>query len=92
MSAEVSMMPGAAAIDAVLEPLSRWVTAVQSAPLTHEQLRKRWGEPEERTFQRWLQELNLKPFAGRGASALYRMAAVLRAEEAGEKRNGGGFA
>lgn len=89
MSAEASMMPAAADLDAVLQPLTRLVTAVQSAPLTHEQLWVRWGKPDERTFQRWRDELNLKPFAGRGASALYRMAAVLRAEEAGEKRNGG---
>lgn len=90
MSAEAIAIPGQA-LEAVLGPLTRLVTAVQSAPLTHEQLWERWGKPDERTFQRWRDDLGLKPFMGRGASAMYRMAAVLRAEELGEKRNGGGI-
>lgn len=83
-------IPGQA-LEAVLEPLTRLVTAVQSAPLSQAALRERWGEPDERTFQRWRDELGLKPFMGRGESAMYRMAAVLRAEERGEKKNGGGL-
>jgi hypothetical protein len=77
-------------LHSVMEELRRLATAVQSEPLTQAQLRERWGNPDERTFQRWLQELRLVPFRGRGESAVYRMAAVLRAEEQGEKRNGGG--
>lgn len=65
------------------------IHAVQTLPLTHAELRQRWGNPDERTFQRWREELGLRPFAGRGASALYRLPAVLRAEERGELQNGG---
>lgn len=79
-------------VQALLEPVRRLVTAVQSAPLSQAALRERWGNPDERTFQRWCKELRLVPFTGRGDSAMYTMAAVLRAEERGEKRNGGGAA
>lgn len=73
----------------VMDGLSRLASAVQIQPLSQAQLRERWGNPDERTFQRWLKELRLVPFQGRGESAMYRMASVLRAEELGEKRNGG---
>lgn len=76
-------------LNEVLDGLSRLVTVVQSAPLTHGQLWERWGKPDDRTFQRRRDELGLRAFTGRGETALYRMAAVLRAEEAGEKKNGG---
>lgn len=89
MSEGQTMMLSGLALDAVLEPLTRLVTAVQSAPLSQEQLWVRWGKPETRSFQRMRDELGLKPFTGRGESAMYRMAAVLRAEEMGETRNGG---
>ena len=76
-------------LQGVMESVSRLVTVVQSEPLTHGQLWERWGKPEMRTFQRMREDLGLRPFTGRGETAMYRMAAVLRAEEAGEKRNGG---
>lgn len=81
----------AAALDlqGVMDGLTRLATSVQSAPISQAQLRERWGNPDERTFQRWLKDLRLVPFQGRGESAMYRMASVLRAEEWGEKRNGG---
>lgn len=69
--------------------LQRIADSVQSAPLSRDQLMKRWGLTEKKTFQRWCDELNLKPFEGRGRHARYRMTAVLRAEAKGEKRNGG---
>jgi hypothetical protein len=77
-------------LQGVIESVSRLVTVVQSEPLTHGQLWERWGKPETRTFQRMRDDLGLRPFTGRGETAMYRMAAVLKAEEVGEKKNGGG--
>lgn len=69
--------------------LQRIADTLQSAPLTRDELMARWHLTEEKTFQRWCDELHLKPFEGRGKHARFRMAAVLRAEAKGEKRNGG---
>lgn len=79
----------AVSVDEILGPITRLVTAVQSAPLTHAALWERWGKPSERNFQRMREELGLLPFVGRGETAMYRMAAVLRAEERGERKKGG---
>lgn len=76
-------------LQALMGCLQRIAESVQSAPLTRDQLMRRWGLTEEKTFQRWCDELNLKPFEGRGRHARYRLPAVLRAEQRGEKRNGG---
>ena len=69
--------------------LHRIADSLHSAPLSRDALMARWGLPEEKTFVRWCDELNLKPFEGRGKHARYRLPAVLRAEQKGEQRNGG---
>jgi len=63
--------------------------SVYTAPLTRDELMLRWKLAEEKTLLRRCEELRLVPFAGRGKHALYRMSAVLKAEQNGEKRNGG---
>ena len=76
-------------LQALMGCLQRIAESVQSAPLSRDQLMERWGLTEEKTLQRWCDELGLKPFEGRGKHARYRLPAVLRAEAKGEKRNGG---
>lgn len=43
----------------VMDGLSRLASAVQIQPLSQAKLRERWGNPDERTFQRWLKELRM---------------------------------
>jgi len=69
--------------------VQRIVASVHVAPLSRDELMKRWGLTEVKTFNRWCERSNLRPFEGRGEHARYRMNAVLRAEQRGEKLNGG---
>lgn len=82
-------LPDAQAMSELMEGLKQMAHVVQSAPLTRDQLMQRWGITEEKTFQRWCEELGLCPFQGRGRTARFRITAVLRAEQKGEKLNGG---
>ena len=82
-------LPDAQVMTEFMEGLKQVAQVMQSAPLTRDQLMQRWGITEEKTFQRWCEELRLYPFQGRGRTARYRITAVLRAEQKGEKFNGG---
>lgn len=84
-------LPDERGLRALVEGLQRIAETVQTAPLTREELMKRWGLTEPKTLQRWCDERGLRPFAGTGAKARYRMTAVLRAEERGEQLNGGRY-
>ena len=88
-SAQLEYMAASAGFTELMRCMSLIAESVHAAPLTRDQLMKRWQLTEEKTLQRWCDELNLQPFEGRGKHARYRMSAVLRAEQKGEKNNGG---
>lgn len=90
MSAVAAMLPAdERGIRELMNCLQTIAETMLTAPLTREQLMERWQMKEIKTFQRWCDELGLKPFEGTGRNARYRMPAILRAEERGEKLRGG---
>ena len=86
---QLTQMAASAGLTELMRNLAVIAESVYTAPLTRDQLMKRWQLSEEKTFQRWCEELNLVPFEGRGKHARYRMSAILKAEKKGEINNGG---
>lgn len=84
----MSMYPSPGVME-LMNCVQRLVESVQTEPLTQAEVMKRWQLTSVKTFERRCRELRLVPFTGRGSSAVYRLPAVLRAEERGEKFNGG---
>lgn len=88
-AAQLEQMTSRAGLSELMRHLAVIAESVYTAPLTRDQLMERWQLTEEKTLQRWCDELNLQPFEGRGKHARYRMSAVLKAEKKGEINNGG---
>lgn len=88
-AAQLEQMASRAGLSELMRHLAVIAESVYTAPLTRDQLMERWQLTEEKTFQRWCEELNLMPFEGRGRHARYRMSAILKAEQKGEINNGG---
>lgn len=89
VAAQLEQMTATAGLTELVRALAVIAESVYTAPLTRDELMQRWKLTEEKTFQRWCEELNLMPFEGRGRHARYRMSAVLKAERKGEINNGG---
>lgn len=88
-ASQLEQMAASAGLTELMRCLGVIAESVYIAPLTRDQLMQRWGLTEVRTFERWCEDLHLEPFQGRGKHARYRMSAVLKAEQKGEKKNGG---
>jgi len=88
-AAQLDQMAASVGLTELVRHLAVIAESVYAAPLTRDQLMKRWQLTEDKTLQRWCDELNLQPFEGRGKHARYRMSAVLKAEKKGEINNGG---
>ena len=89
VAATLEQMAANAGLQELMRSLAVIAESVYTAPLTRDQLMQRWKLTEVKTFTRWCDELNLRPFEGCGKHARYRMSAVLKAEQKGEKNNGG---
>ena len=89
MSTGIMTLPDERGLQSLMDGLRQIAETMQTAPLTREQVMHRWQMPEAKTFQRWCDRVGLRPFEVTGKHARYRMTAVLRAEERGEKLNGG---
>lgn len=89
VASSVSQIAATAGLSELMRSLRLIAESVYTEPLSRDDVMRRWKLTEEKTFLRWCEELRLKPFQGRGKHALYRMSAVITAEQRGEKRNGG---
>lgn len=89
VASSISQMAASAGLTELMRSLRLIAESVYTEPLTRADLMRRWKLTEEKTLQRWCEDLRLKPFQGRGKHALYRMSAVIAAEQRGEKLNGG---
>lgn len=86
---QLTQMAASAGLTELMRNLAVIAESVYTAPLTRDELMARWKLTEVRTFERWCEELRLVPFEGRGKHARFRMNAVLKAEQKGERNNGG---